>query len=407
MGYLDRRFAVITMLGVVFVHTVACSGRVTAPAGVRPCDPPAAEGAVAPKLSSFGDRVVLSWVEPDASGGAALRYALREGDAWSTARTAARDPWLAVDGADVPGVVPLSDGSLAAHWTLKRDGSKSARTLAVAVSRDGGATWSAPTRPHRDGTPTEHGMATLVPRMEPGRFGLAWLDGRDTVESAYGDGGTGLYWADWNGQSFDPETVLDPRVCDCCKTAGALTPTGPLLAYRDRDEDERRDTSIVREDGGRWQSPTTFHDDGWRLTACPTNGPTVATRGDRAVVAWFTGANATPAVWAEPSRDGGKTFGAPLRVDEGSPSGRVDATVLPDGSAAVVWLEKHGERGDVRVRRIDAAGTLAAPVGVAQTSAARSSGQPRVVAMGNREVLVTWTDTGPPVRLRAAVVTVP
>jgi hypothetical protein len=250
-------------------------------------------------------------------------------------------------------------------------------------------------------------MATLIPRPEPGRFGIAWLDGRAGEMSDSGEGGTALYWADWNGSGFDPEVVLDPRVCDCCKTAGAMAPAGPLLAYRDRDADERRDTSIVREAGGRWSAPSTLHADDWRLTACPTNGPAVAARGDRVVVAWFTGAGSTPTVSAALSGDGGHTFATPLRIDGGSPSGRVDATTLADGSFVIVWLEKIGERGEVRVRRIGPANELGAPILVAETSAARSSGYPRAMAVGERDVLVAWTDTIPPGRVRATLVTVP
>jgi hypothetical protein len=358
-------------------------------------------------LSRFEDRVVLSWIEPDGSGGPALRFSTREGKGWSTPRTAAQDPRLAADGADASGVVPLAGGSLAAHWSLERDGSSYARDLAAAVSRDGGATWSTPSRPHRDGTATEHGMATLVPRADAGRFGLVWLDGRAGEQSTYGEGGTGLYWADWNGDGFDPEVVLDPRVCDCCKTAGAMSPSGPLVAYRDREADELRDTAIVREVNGAWSSPSPLHADGWRLTACPTNGPAVATRGARAVVTWFTGAGSSPSVSAVVSADGGATFAAPVRIDGGFPSGRVDATVLADGSAVVVWLEKHGDRGEVRARRIDAAGIPAEPILVAETSAARTSGYPRVAAVGAREAIVAWTDTAPPGRVRAAVVTLP
>jgi hypothetical protein len=289
---------------------------------------------------------------------------------------------------------------------VKRGGSKEARDLVSAVSQDG-ATWSAPLRPHRDDTATEHGMATLLPLAEPGSFGLAWLDGRAGELAAYGEGGTGLYWARWNGKAFDAETVLDPRVCDCCKTAGALTAAGPVVAYRDRDADEKRDTSIVREQSGRWLPPGAVHADGWRLTACPTNGPAVAAAGDRAVIAWFTGAGVGPSVWAAQSANDAQTFSPPVRIDGGTPSGRVDATILPDGSAVIAWLEKKGDRGEVRLRRVAPDGVAADPVVVGTTSAARSSGYPRIVATGDREVLAAWTETGTPGHLRAATVSVP
>ena len=357
-----------------------------------------------PRLSAFGDRVVLSWIEPAAAGGA-LRFASWENGRWSEAKTAAASPRLAVDGSDIPGVAPLAGGGLAAYWSVRSgDAATAPRELAVAISKDGGTTWSAPVRPHRDRGRAAHGMATLLARAEPGRFGLAWLDGRAGEESEYGAGGTALYWADWNGTAFGPEVVLDAYVCDCCKTSGAMTAAGPLLAYRDREEHERRDTSVVREEGGKWLSPASVHVDGWTLRACPTNGPAVATSGERAAVVWFTGANAQPAAFVVHSADAGKTFGPPVRVDGGSPSGRVDVAVFADGSAAVVWLEKTGGAGEVRARLVPPSGAPAAPIVLGPTSAARASGNPRILAIGDREALVAWTETGPPVKLRASVV---
>lgn len=370
-------------------------------------DPPTAASSFAPNLSALGDRVILSWVEPDASSIPTLRFAMREGDGWSEARTVVRNAALASDTTDVPAVVPLGDGSLAAYWTVKLGGDQHARDLMVATSHDGGQTWSRPVRPHRDDTTTEHGMATLVPLDASGAFGICWLDGRAGALSEYGEGGTSLYWADWSAGAFGPDVLLDPRVCDCCKTSAAEGPSGPLVAYRDRSTAETRDISIVRRQGGAWSAPQPVHDDGWTLTACPTNGPAIATRGETTAVAWFTGAAATPTVWAAISADGGKTLSAPVRIDGGSPVGRVDATMLPDGTAAITWLERKGGRAEVSVRRLDARNGASPPVVVAKTSPARASGYPRVVATGARDVLLAWTETGPPGRVRAAAVKLP
>jgi hypothetical protein len=301
----------------------------------------------------------------------------------------------------------LGGGGLAAHWTVKRDGSPHARDLMVSVSRDGGLSWTKPARPHRDDTESEHGMATLLPADVGGGFGMCWLDGRAGELSEYGEGGTSLYWAEWSGEGFGPEVLLDARVCDCCKTSAARGPTGPVVAYRDRGEAERRDVSIVRRDGPQWSAPQPVRADGWSLSACPTNGPSVTTRGDRATIAWFTGANASPSVWVAQSADAGKTLGAPVRIDDGAPVGRVDATMLADGSAAVVWLERKGTGAEVRVRRVAPEGGLTPAVVVATTSPARASGYPSISAEGALDVLVVWTEAGPPSRVRAAVVTLP
>ena len=387
-----RRLSALTILAVC-----ACSG-------VRPTDPPSAAGSIAPRLSQSGDRVVLSWVEPDAARVPTLRFAQRNRDAWDAPKTAARDPLLAADSADIPSVVPIGDGSLAAHWTVKRNGSATARDLLVAVSADDGVSWSRPARPYRDDTVSEHGMATILPTGSRDAFGVCWLDGRSGALSEYGEGGTSLYWADWTGEAFGPEVLLDERVCDCCKTSAARGSRGPLVAYRDRGEAERRDLAVVRRDGSRWSTPQPMRGEGWSLPACPTNGPSIAAQGDRAAVAWFTGANATPSVWVALSADGGTTFGEAVRIDGGAPVGRVDATMLADGSTAVVWLERSGKDAEVRVRRVGPEGSLSSPVVVAKTSPARASGYPTVAAEGPNGVLVALIETGSPGRVRAATV---
>jgi hypothetical protein len=346
-------------------------------------------------------------LELDADGVPALRFAVREGQGWSAPSTAFRGAGLASDAADVPSVVPVGGGGLAAHWTVKRGSSKDARDLMVAVSRDGGASWTNPARPHRDDTDSEHGMATLVPAGDDGAFGICWLDGRAGARSEYGEGGTALYWADWSGSGFGDERLLDERVCDCCKTAAARGPSGPVVAYRDRSVADMRDISVIRRDGMAWSAPQSVHGDGWTLTACPTNGPSIAIRGDRAAVAWFTGANAKPSVWVALSPDGGRTLGAPIRIDAGAPVGRVEATMLADGSTAVAWLERKGPDAEVRVRRVAPDGRLTHPVIVAKTSPARASGYPSIVEEGDNRVLLAWTETGTPGRIHAASITLP
>ena len=49
----------------------------------------------------------------------------------------------------------------------------------------------------------------------------------------------------------------------------------------------------------------------------------IRSEGDRAAVAWFTGARATPSVRLAFSDDSGATFGDPIVVEEGSVIGRV------------------------------------------------------------------------------------
>jgi hypothetical protein len=181
-----------------------------------------------------------------------------------------------------------------------------------------------------------------------------------------------------------------------------MTASGPVVAYRDRSPDEIRDIYVVRRVRGAWTKPERVHDDGWRINACPVNGPAIAARGDTVAVAWFTAANDSARVKIAFSRDAGATFGAPTIVDAGNPAGRVDVTLLPDGAAFVTWIERTaGDTAAVLGRRVEPRGERGAPMTIANSSAARASGFPRM-ALAREHIVFAWTEPGRPTRVRAA-----
>jgi hypothetical protein len=195
------------------------------------------------------------------------------------------------------------------------------------------------------------------------------------------------------------EDALDVRTCDCCQIAATVTPSGPVVAYRDRTEDEIRDIAVVRQVDGKWTSPSVVHDDGWHIEACPVNGPALASRGDTVAIAWFTGAQDTARVRVAFSTDGGARFGAPVRIDGGTPAGRVGITLDANGDAIVSWLERvPPEDAAVRVRRVSRSGQLGAALTVSRTKAARASGFPRIVRLGNA-LVAAWTVPGDTARV--------
>ncbi len=179
-----------------------------------------------------------------------------------------------------------------------------------------------------------------------------------------------------------------------------------MVVYRDRSVEGIRDIHVMRRVDGRWTAGTPVHTDGWAIDGCPVNGPAVDARGDRVAVAWFTGANDQPRVYLAYSGDGGASFGDPIRVDDGDPSGRVDVRMLMDGSTLVSWLERDaGGSAALRIAPFDAGGRRGEPVSVAASSAERASGFPRmaIVPWSPGEVVVAWTDVSvadrPQVRL--------
>ncbi|MBC7909286.1 MAG: exo-alpha-sialidase [Pyrinomonadaceae bacterium] len=376
---------------------------------VREAISPAGIDSREPELYATPDgRVIMSWVEKIGEKRAALRFASRDGAGWSEPRTIAEgDNWF-VNWADFPSVIALKDGTLAAHWLVKSGPGTYAYDVNLALSKDGGKTWSKPIIPHTDGTQTEHGFVSLVP-LADGRLGAVWVDGR-ALKDIKVDEDAGplpvsmaLRFAaiDTQGKVSD-EAVLDERICECCQTSAAMTAEGAIAAYRDRSESEVRDIYVVRQENGKWSVPQPVHADGWEMTACPVNGPSIAADGQRVAVAWYTEANDQPRVKMAFSNDAGKSFGNPVQVDDGDPVGRVDVLLLVDGSALVVWMSGTAEKGATKVRRVRSDGTLDAISTVTETNIARSSGFPRIARLGN-EVLFAWTQFGKPSRVSTAI----
>jgi hypothetical protein len=378
---------------------------------------PAGPSSGEPFLAVQGRTVYLSWLEKQEAGGHHLRMAAWDGAGWSKPATIVSSDSLFVNWADFPSIIALRDGSLAAHWLARAGEGTYAYHAWVATSGDGGASWSSARRLHSDVSETEHGFVTLL----QGDRGLAaaWLDGRNYADSEAGGHGSEemmLLFGSGTDVTSNGETVLDSRVCDCCQTAGAAIPGGFFLAYRDRSQDEVRDISYVRRVNGRWSEPRTLHADGWKIAACPVNGPAVAANGNNVAVAWFTSprpldkdgtkGEANRRVQVIFSSDGGEHFGAPVRVDGNHPLGRVDVRWVDDESVLVVWLEKAGGKAAIRARRVHADGRLDETWTVAPTQSARGSGFPRL-AVTEHGVLAAWTDAGQPSKVRLALLSPP
>jgi hypothetical protein len=193
--------------------------------------------------------------------------------------------------------------------------------------------------------------------------------------------------------TFGEEILLDDRICDCCQTAMVRTTGGLVAAYRDRSEEEIRDIAVVRYADGEWTEPYHVGNDNWHIPACPVNGPSLSAAGDAVVIAWFTAPEEESMVLVSFSADGGISFGEPVRVDDGRPQGRVDIELLDDGSALVMWLERVGEEGEVRARRVRRSGEAGPSWLIAETSPTRRSGFPRMVRV-SEDIVFAWTLVG-------------
>ena len=398
-----RRFAAAVALAGLTAAIV--DGRQPPAGPIARLASPAGPNSAQPHLSVSPRGVLLSWIER-AGPKATLRFAERTASGWSAPRDVASGTNWFVNWADVPSVIRLAGDELAAHWLQKSGPDTYAYDVRLSYSKDDGRTWSPSFLPHSDGTSTEHGFASLF-QMPGGGLGLTWLDGRAT-KAGGGHGGHGAgamtvhaaaFGRDWK-QTF--ELPVDLRVCDCCPTTVAVTADGPIVAYRDRSDDDVRDIMIARLEKGKWTEPKPVHDDGWKIAACPVNGPMLSANGRNVAIAWFTAKDDQPRAWVAFSGDAGRTFGPPIRLDDSSTLGRVDIELMPDGSAIASWIEfvqgakvpgDNEPRAQLRVRRVTSSGARSPAATVSSVAGSRASGYPRLAGFG-KDVVLAWTETG-------------
>lgn len=357
--------------------------------GVRDLAVPAAAGSGMYSLTAGAPgEAWLSWLEPGPAT-TALKFARFARGAWGPAREIAHSANWFVNWADHPSVTAMRDGTLAAHWLENNDSKRGSYGYGIRIVRsvDGGGSWhqvfSAGTTNQRDYS----GFVTMLPLRDG--FLAAYLTPQPAADEGAHVMGLQVARIGRDAQ-VSSDVVADADTCTCCSTAMVETADGPLVAYRDHEAGEIRDISVVRFVGGRWTAPVAAARDGWRIAACPTNGPSLSANGRRVAMAWFTAANDESRVKVAFSTDAGAHFSTPVVIDGGRPIGWPAIVLLDDGSAAVSWLESTGGgTGEIRVRRVRPGVAPGPPTLVASAPGGRSAGIPQMTRLGDG-LLLAW-----------------
>jgi hypothetical protein len=389
MNYMIISLSLIIISNFARIATTQSGKRPGSTLAMKIVSNPTASGSSQPRLTVTPDgRALLSWLEPVGPKGMALKFAVQEKSGWSAPRIVASGRPFMTHASVQPAVTLLADGSLVAYWSENRQLRVSDRAKRIfdpediyfSNSRDGGKAWAVPVILHRDMSDCEHSFLSIAPLADD-QVAAIWLDGRDKTYAVRHSvtktsGGPG------------EETVLDADVCTCCPTAMARTGEGLIVAYRDH-TGETRDISYVRFAQGRWHEPQPLHHDGWKINGCPNNGVDLDAEGQRVAAAWFTAANDQTQVKVSFSNDAGKSFSAPVRIDEGRPAGRAAVAAAPDGGGVIAWIERGEKQSKLLARHVSSDGRLGPSISLGQIA----KSFPRLVRLGGQAML-TWTEAG-------------
>ena len=222
---------------------------------------------------------------------------------------------------------PDGDPEVIVVWTART----AATSIKIARSRDGGRTFGEPQEVQTAGARGDRGWAALAVDKR-GTAHTMWLDHRALAGGGHAHGAAAAPQpAASTGQSAAYLATVDPRgtaehplaqgVCYCCKTALVTGPRNEIYAaWRHVYANDIRDIAFAASrDGGRtFTAPVRISEDGWQINGCPDDGPAMAVdRAGTIHIVWptvvATGSTLEGALFYASSRDG-RTFTKRLRV---------------------------------------------------------------------------------------------
>ena len=354
--------------------------------------PPISINSKYPNLTETDRGLAIVWYEPIVEGHA-LKWSEFNGRSWSKPVIVTTGEEYFINWADFPSIFYNGKNHLVVHWLEKNGDGTYDYVVKVSQSFDRGRSWSRPIIPHKDNKLGEHGFVSFF-NASNNKVGLVWLDGRNMMgeEHGHGYGQMNLYSTtiDKNG-ILGEEILLDDRVCECCPTSAVNIENDILVAYRDRSLSEIRNINLVRWNNSSWQKPHSLHNDNWKIAGCPVNGPKLAVIGNNVAAVWYTSPNENPIIYISFSKDGGKKFNSPIRIDNGNPIGRVDCIWLDSDRVLVSWMEMGEKSTNVIFSTVYIENHKGSSKIVTQILPGRSSGHP-VISRYRQNIFLAWTE---------------
>lgn len=350
----------------------------------------------APSAAAFGKTVVVVWTASDfkqsdiyvstsSDSGATFGPPVRVNDVEGDARASGEQPAR---------VAIASGNAMHVVWPSKHG---DASVIRYAQSTDGGRTFSRAETIAGESLTGARGWQAMTIRYDGG-VQVVWLDGRHAMHTgAMGAPRQDIFHASWSRNRTRSERAVATQVCFCCKTAVAASGDRVYAAWRHIFPGGVRDIAVARSDdnGATFGDPLRLSNDGWKIDACPDDGPSMVADGHgRLHLAWPTmvqagqGQPRKAIFYSSMAQDG--RFTPRLRLDAGDAE-TAHPQIASDehGSSAVVWDEAAAGVRRIALRKI--ADGAVAPV---EHFDDRGGSYP-VIAAADGAWVIVWTSQGP------------
>ena len=235
-----------------------------------------------------------------------------------------------------------------------------------------------------------------------GHVFAAWIDGRDDDDEAL-IGTSSVYLARSTdfGESFEKNISVADGICPCCRPSMAFGPEGEIyLSWRHVFENHTRDmvVAVSRDGGESFGAPVRVAEDDWQIAGCPHTGSQLLQVEDRLYVAWFTaGNNREVGIQLTWSDDGAQSFAPPVHASAGvAYANHPMLTQADDGRVLLIFEGRSVSEGDQwgpvspYLVEVGAGGELTEPT--AAPGRGVSITYPAVTGGSQGGVFVAWTE---------------
>ena len=393
-----------------------------------------------PSVAAAGSFVAVAWGASGSGADVFVAVSRNGGKTFGTPVQVNRTPGEARLGGELPPRVALhaTPGgrvpTVVVIWTAREKGT----SIKIARSADGGATFDKPVTLQSNGAAGDRGWPALAIDGR-GEAHVVWLDHRGlaaqraasgsapkgagshrhhgggdaAVDGAVMAQGSALYHASL-GASASAEQTVTSGVCYCCKTALAAGPDGSLIAaWRHVYAGDMRDiaTAVSRDGGRTFSTPARVNEDGWAIAGCPDDGPSLvvdATGTTHIVWPTVVGGDEPQGALFYATTSDGRHFTSRVRIPTlGSPKpSHPQLSITSSGRLIVAWDELIEGRRVSAIREVKAAADGSIGFGNTVRVSAETSSHPVMAAAGTG-VFAVWSTGGEDSRVEGRAIFLP